>query len=536
MSALIAWLGADRKRRWWVLCLFLAALVVRVNWNLLVHPLDGFLYSDMRGYDGRADALLDHPFSSREYDAFFPFGTAWVLAAIKYVFGRDNYVVIGVIWAIFGASIVAACYAIADRVMGERVRWVAPAVGVFLVFYYPLIAIGGYVLSELPFSFCMTMSLLLLLRVVDEGRYRDALLLGFTLGCGCLIRSQLTASIALIGGYWLITRLLRPRPFAKLTWKHIVCVGIPLALLLGMSAVRFHIHTGRRGLVSENSTINLVFGRCHNKGIYSRPDGKGHGTVRFAPPPLIQFEAHSERHPESFFQIKSVWADHPEPFPEVDGFAVDGFGCRKRGCKLPGSEIEYKGYIGDGDIQMTIVEECVRRAGFKRQAYFTLSHWAMLWKYNRMWPDDANPKPRPKAKDEGWKALQQRWAKIHRGLLMIPALFGLFFALAPRRRPKEALVSLNLWALLVIAGIWLGGIRFRMPYDPIIVLLAGFSYGFLWEKLVVPRLRRFFPEWSSRWLPAPVGAPDADVADGPDAVEVEEPGSEPSEDPEDPDA
>ena len=96
-----AWLDADRKRRWWVLVLFIAAFIVRVRWNLTVHPFDQYLYSDMKGYLGRADGVLDNPFSVREYDAFFPFGTTWMLAGIKFLFGRDNITAIAVIFAFY---------------------------------------------------------------------------------------------------------------------------------------------------------------------------------------------------------------------------------------------------------------------------------------------------------------------------------------------------------------------------------------------------------------------------------------------------
>ncbi|WP_052553914.1 ArnT family glycosyltransferase [Enhygromyxa salina] len=479
------WFGADRKRRWWVLVLFVAALIVRLNWNLNVHPHGEYIYSDMKGYWGRADSLLDDPFSVREYDAFFPFGTTWLVAGIKWVFGRDCFGAIAVIYAVFGASIVAASYAIADRIMGARLPWIAPAVGLFLVVYYPLIAIGGYVLSELPFSFCLTLAVLMLIRVVDEGRGRDAWLLGLLLGLGMLIRPQVILSVALIGSFWLVARWRwrgSENPYAKLRWAHIGYIAVPLGLLLTMSAIRFHVHTGRVGLVSENSSINLVFGRCHNKGIYSRPDGEGHGTIRFSPPPLIQLEAHTERNPNSLIQVKSVWGDHPEPLPEVPGFAIDEFGCTRRACREPGSEIEYRGYIGDGEIHKKIVKACLVRGGVKRQAYFTFTHWVMLWRTNLMWPDQANPRPRSTDPDEGWRHRQEVWSRIHRALLMVPALLGLGFVFAPRRRPKEALVSLNFWALMVVTGVWLGGARFRVPYDPIIVLLAAFSYGVAWEQ------------------------------------------------------
>ncbi|PRQ04519.1 hypothetical protein ENSA5_07500 [Enhygromyxa salina] len=484
-ARLTSWLAADRKRRWWVLVLFVAALIVRLHWNLEVHPLGGYIYSDMKGYWGRADALLDDPFSVREYDAFFPFGTTWLVAGVKWVFGRDSFSAIATVYAILGASIVAAAYAIADRVMGARVAWVAPAVGLFLVAYYPLIAIGGYVLSELPFSFCLTMSLLLLIRLVDDGRARDAWLLGILLGVGALIRPQMLLSVALVGLFWLLTRLVMggDNPYAKLGWGHIARIAAPLLLLVTMASVRFHIHTDRYGLVSENSSINLIFGRCHNKGIYSRRDDAGHGTIRFSPPPLIQLEAHSERRPDSLIQVRSVWGDHPEPVAGVPGFAVDEFGCTRRKCRQPGSEIEYRGYIGDREIHKKIVKACIERSGFSRQAYFTFTHWVMLWKTNLMWPDQANPRPRSVVKREGWRHRQEIWARVHRGLLMVPALLGLGFVFTARRRPKQALVSLNFWALMLIVGIWLGGIRFRVPYDPIIVLLAAFSYGLAWEQL-----------------------------------------------------
>lgn len=481
---LLAWLDADHKRRWWVLVLFFAAFFIRLRWNLTVHPLDQFLYSDMKGYLGRADVLLDNPFSVREYDAFFPFGTTWMLAGIKAVFGRDNITAIAVIYAAYGAGIVAASYAIADRVIGDRFRWAGAVVGLFLLVYYPLIAIGGYVLSEVPFSLCLTLSVLLLLRLVDEGRNRDAWLLGLLLGIGMLFRPQLLLSVALIGGLWLLMRFRSGNPYAKLGWGHIVRIGVPMVVLLTMASIRLYVHTGRYGLVSENSEINLVFGRCHNKGIYSRRDDVGHGTVRFSPPPLIQFEAHSERNPDSWFKTKSVWGDHPEPVEGVPGFAVDEFGCTRRPCRQPGSEIEYRGYIGDREIQKKLVRACIERGGLSRQAYFTLSHWMMLWRFNIMWPDQANPRPRSEVPREMWRHRQEVWARVHRGFLMVPALLGLALAFKPRRKPKEALIALNFLALLVVAGIWFGDIRLRVVYDPIIVVLAVIVYTevFLWLK------------------------------------------------------
>jgi hypothetical protein len=475
------WLAADRKRRWWVLVLFIAALLVRLRWNLSVHPIDQFVYSDMNGYLSRADRLLDSPFAVHEDDAFFPFGTVWMLAAIKFVFGRENLDVVAVIYAIYGATVVAASHAIADRVIGDRVAWAGPVVGLFLIAYYPLIAIGGYVLSEPPFCVCLTLSVLLLIRIVDDGQLRDAWLLGLTLALGMLFRPQLLLSVALIGGFWLLLRVRPGNPYAKLGWGHIVRIGIPIVLLLTMASIRLHVHTGRYGLVSENGDFNLVFSRCHNKGIYARPDGQGHKkNVRYSPPPLIQLEAHSQRNPDSWFKSKSVWGDHPEPVEGVPGFAVDEFGCTRRPCRQPGSEIEYRGYIGDRTIHKKLVRTCIERGGLSRQAYFTLTHWVMLWRLNIMWPDQANPPPVSLEPRETWRHRQEVWARVHRAVLMVPALLGLAFVFVPRRKPKYALLALNLWALLIVVGIWFGDVRLRVVYDPVIIVLAMLVYAEAW--------------------------------------------------------
>lgn len=491
----VAALAADRKRVYWILILFLAALIVRLHWNLIVHPLGQFLYSDMKGYWGRADRILDNPLSTREYDAFFPFGTAWLVTAIKFVFGRDNIGAFSVIYAIFGATIVGLSYSLVDRVIGERARWVAPAVGVFLVLYYPMIAIGGYVLSELPFSLCMVTCIYLLLRLVEGGRARTAWVLGLALGVCSLIRPQMIMHVALVGLFWLAARWRHRKdpeqsPYAKLTWGHIGRIAVPLLLLLMMASIRFHVHTGRYGLISENSSINLIFGRCHNKGLYARKDNKGHGTVRFSPPPLIQFENYSAAYPDALIRTRSIWGDYPGDIEDVPGFDIDAYGCTKRNCPLPGSEIEYRGYVGDRKIHRRIVRECIERGGVGRQLYFTLTHWVLLWRHNLMWPDQANPRPRSTKPGEGWRPRQELWARIHRGLLMVPALLALGFVFVPRRRPISALIALNLWALLIVTGIWIGGVRFRVPYDPVIIMLAGLAYGEAWLKLRAWRERR----------------------------------------------
>ena len=126
------------------------------------------------------------------------------------------------------------------------------------------------------------------------------------------------------------------------------------------------------------------------------------------------------------------------------------------------------------------MRECIERGGLSRQAYFTLTHWMMLWRFNVMWPDQANPRPRSVEPRESWRHRQEVWAQLHRGVLMVPVLLGLAFAFVPRRRPKHALIALNFLALLIVAGMWFGDVRMRTSYDPIIIVLAVIVYAEAW--------------------------------------------------------
>ena len=279
---------ASRAKRWlyeqrWLLFVFVAALLVRLHWNLVVHPIGDYIFSDMNGYVTRADRMLSDPWKPHEYSGFFPFGTHAMLAAFKLVLGKENYVGIGILYALMGSSTVAMAFAIARRT--SRFSFVAPAVGLLGIFYYPHVSLGGYMLSEVPFCFFLTAALLLTLRLVEHGRHRDAWWMGLACGLGALIRPQILLSAALIGLYWLIRR----KSLGKLRFIHFAQSAVPLVLCLGFASAHLHHHTGRRGLVSENGSFNLVFGRCHNIKIESQPDGKGRGRVHFKPPPFCRF-------------------------------------------------------------------------------------------------------------------------------------------------------------------------------------------------------------------------------------------------------
>ncbi len=461
-ARLLAW--AHRHR--WILAVGVAALLVRLHWNLVVHPIGDYLYSDMSGYNRRANGVLSAPFATHEYTVFFPYGTTWMVAALKLVFGGDNYPAFAVWYALLGSLVVWNTMWIVHRIT-PRV-WVAPLAGGLLTVYYPLISIGGYLLSEIPFAACLTSAAFLLIRLHDEGRKSDAWAIGVLVGIGTAIRPQMLMSVGLVGIYWLIAR----KAFPKITWAMLGRVALPLIIVLIGSSARVYRHTGEVGLVSTNGAINQVFGRCHNKGIYARPNARSPSTIRFAPPPLIQLEAHSALNPDAWIRLDPVFGADDSPIEWLEGFAVDEFGCTRRTCRLPGGEIEYRGYIGDQKLQRRLAAECVRRSGMAKQLYFGFVHMVQLWGYNSMWPDQADPKPKPDSPMQSWRALAEFWRRLNMILFALPALISLLWLARPHADPRRALLVLQFAAVLAVAAMYIGGVRFRLPYDPFIIALA----------------------------------------------------------------
>jgi hypothetical protein len=425
LAPLGRWLLEQR----WGIAAFVAALVVRLHWNLEVHPPADYIYSDMNGYLQRANTIFAEGWSPREYNAFYPYGTHVFLFALQAVFGREAYPAMASVYAVLGAGIVWMSHALACRV--SRHRWVPGALALVLVFYYPLISLGGYFLSEIPFSFCLVASTLFLLRVVDRGRRLDALVLGVFVALAFTLRPQVMLSVAFVGLFWLVAR----RHLPRLTVRHFAIAMIPVLAIMAFSSWRLHHHTGRYGLISENGSFNRVFGRCHNNKIVALPDQPGRSRTSFGPPPFIQLAHRQEVLPDQWPRL--------DPALEL--------------------EFEYRGYIGDAEIHRAYIQRCIEATGWRGQVDYALVHVALLVRYNVMWPDSGRPQ---------WRALARAWNGWFHHLFAIPALFALITIARPRSHPRLALVSLHAVAVVVLAVLYFGDVRFRAPYDPIIMLMA----------------------------------------------------------------
>lgn len=432
----LAGLGGWLVRNRWAIVVFAAALVVRLHWNLRVHPPGDYVYSDMNGYVGRSAALWHDLLGKREYSGFYPWGTHALMFAMERVFGKGDLVAVGKAFAVMGAATAMFGLLIAQRV--TRFPPVAAAVGLVLIFDYPMISLSGYFLSETPFGLGLTAGTWLLLRVVDHGRARDAYLAGIAIAFATVMRPQILVSVALLGVLWLLGRKLWP----KLNLAMMCRAVAPLVLMLAFCVWRLHYHTERWGLISENGSFNQVFGRCHVTKVIALPDRPGRSRTVFGPPPLLQLAKRSTTHPGEWPQLDPALAEHR-----------DG----------AGTNFYYFGYIGDAVQHHEYMDRCVAEGGLLRQAEYAAVHVLMLWRYNILWPDSGKAQ---------WQPSAAKWGAIHSYSFAIPAFLAMFIVFWPRAHPKLALVAIHMWAAFIVAALYFGDVRLRTPYDPFVVLLA----------------------------------------------------------------
>jgi hypothetical protein len=432
---------AIRHRR--VLTVFSAALAVRLVFNLGLHPPLDYVFSDMAGYLGRAARLFDQaPGVVDPYSTFYPFGTHYLVALIQALFGRESRHAIGVVFAALGAGAVAYAFATAARLCPSRPRLLA-VYAALLVLHVPHVMLGGFVLSEIPFAFALAASVFHLVRHDTTGSMGDAAMAGVALAVGATLRPQAAVSVAILALVFALRRGRRPGPApARLSASSVLAFAAPIALVVTFGALRAQHHVGRYAFISTNGAFNLAIGRCHASRLSATKT------------PHSAFEAPSLKHLETFKDKHGI-----EPLIALD--------------PALGPTVKIDAEVWDEAAARRKAAECVRATGALRQLKYSASHVVLMYLYNLPWPTRG-------ALANVWAGLQLAW---------IPgALVGLARG-ATRPRSSEALVAAQGWALLLVAMVFFGEARLRVPYDPFLMWMALAAYAPIAERLYA-RLRR----------------------------------------------
>jgi hypothetical protein len=404
-----------RARRTIAFVVFVLAFVVRALWTLHVQSPLGAVYSDMGGYVSRAEMLLAGITPSEpRILALWPWGTHAVVALEFAMFGRHGATGIAYVHALVGALVAPAAALLTARFV--RSKAAVAIAGVVVALWHPHVVYSGFFSSELWFSTAITLGSLLFVRHC-EGR-RGAFGAGLLFAFAFVNRPQIVLTAAMIGAVlvlgWRHRAAWRPR-------GGVVLLVLPFVLAAMFSSVRLYRLTGRVGLINLYEQAQRLFGETNVEKLeaaWKAPNGDD--WTWWASPHTKQ-------------------PVHPEHTIRIDGFIAD-------------------------PVKLSAIRaERLRGVPWTARVARTLDNVALLVVRNNTWPENDFRRVRFRAE------LQYVYRQLLTPLLLLCAV-GLFCL---RRHRAAALVVLaNLATIIITAAIYLGEARYRVPYDPLVIVVA----------------------------------------------------------------
>jgi hypothetical protein len=437
---------------WVFWSLLVAAVLSRFVWVVWVHPPHEHVFSDMAHYVHRASlvAAFEVDVGDRMM-VWQAWGTHGLLAIPLLLLGPGHSALefAGLMWASFSAATVVLGYQLAQRVLPGR--WLAISVGLALLGWVPLLSHTGFFVSETPYACALLATTLGVVRVRQEGR--GALAAGLWGAFAFALRPQSAVFFVLLALAWMVERV-RLGPGSSPTAKHALLLLAPLLVVVAISMVRVRVYTGRFGGVAENASMNLTAGRCHNivTRAWSSEAELVSGQQTGSPPPDRRISL------PGFRALGREGPDHPLALRPA----------------LGGESIDMVGYVGDAEIHREIRKRCYAATGVRGQIHYTITNVALLWLVARPWPESSDP--------GGTQLLSVavRGRQIAASLAPL-SLLGMFVALWAWARARGeardqlsggAVCALQFASMLIVAAVFFGDPRLRVPYDPYALILA----------------------------------------------------------------
>lgn len=428
------------------------AFAVRLFWVLRVQAPHDAVYSDMGGYVGRARALLSGEQSSfARLDALYPYGAHYFYAGVFRVFGYESRTAIAVLQAALTALPAYFFVLFASRFF-RRPAW--PAVlGLVFAVWQPVVWFTGYFLSEVPFLPLLYANTWLCVLFASRlgapssssrGVVVAALGLGVTGAFLFAVRPQFILTFALLAVclLWARRRHLLSLARDRRVRMAVLALSVPWLVVLSFSAVRFHRLTGNWGLISENGQLNRLFADTTVGRIEARWRAPGGEPWSFWVSPPTK-PAMGER---DVLRLSGYLGD-----PEVLGAA--------RAAQLADKSAWWR----------------IRRA---------TNNVRLLWDRNDPWPEADG------ARSGLRLAAQRRAGDLARWLVVPLATLGLGVLLVYRRRAHVVIVAAHVITLVVLSMLFYPEARYRVPYDPMLMLVGVAGLGELARRARVHWLRR----------------------------------------------
>jgi hypothetical protein len=407
---------------------FVVSFLIRLIWVLWVQRPGDALFSDMGAYIQRAQALVSGTQGQHYSISLIPYGTHYLYALEMLLFGRENYTALAIAQTLMGA--VAPACAVPAATYCIQSRLALAVVAVLSCVWYPIISYCGFFSSEVPYSFLLYLALLCSFRYVKTGR--GATLTGVVHGMAFTVRPQMILTILLLA-LWAIVRR---RGLAAWKTSGVIALVVPVVLIVGYSAHRYQHFTGERGLISGNGPATRLFGAT-DYGVCIAYERNEKGDV-----------------------INSVGFGTPSG-PELGLFRKFCFEGRLTDARVINAEIRsYQSHLS-----------LVERLRLRWRAVSLLAYG------NTLWPE------RMYTRVSRWRyVLCGTWQEFV-GLVWFPlALVGLLVVPFQRNLYLE-IIGLHVVTMLYAAYAYIGEIRYRVPYDLMLTILAVLGACTIWRKI-----------------------------------------------------
>ncbi len=407
------------SRRLTALFVFVVAFVARAYWTLRVQSPLTAVYSDMGGYVSRAEALLagTTPTEPRIL-LMWPWGTHFLVAGELKAFGRGDPTSIGIVHALVGAIVAPCAVLIAARFVTSRLAIFV--VGLAVALWHPHVVFSGFFSSEIWFSSALTLVTLFLMRRF-EGR-SGSLGAGLCLAVAFAVRPQILMTLGIVGLVLVVVWLRHPkaRPPGGIV-RFALPLLAPLIVTMGFSMRRFHALDGHWGLIASNEAAQRLFGET------------------------------------SVGKIEAAWIA-PDGSPWTWWVAPS----TKQPVK-PEDRVFVNGFVYDTQLLAAIRKDRLRGVGPMARLARMIDNVELLAVRSLPWPEDDFRRFRFRHR------LQQGFAIAVLPVLAL-AVVGLLFM--RRHRFGALLIGAHLLTILIVAAIYLGEARYRVPYDPLILVVA----------------------------------------------------------------
>jgi hypothetical protein len=413
--------AADKRFRLAAVACFTLALVLRVYFVRKVQDPGDAIVSDMQRYfNEAADIVLGRP-EPPLTAVCKPPGAAWLFALQMKLFGLKAYHPMALVQALFGAGAPVFSMLAARRIFRAPGLTGPLAVGLTVALWQPLLVFTGYFSSEVPFAFLLTLALWLWIRLLQTGK--GALAAGVVTALAYPIRPQIALTVALVVGLVLLSY----KRFAFLGLRKAALFVAPVALSVLLCAGRYHHITGEIGLISNNNAVMSFFASTNYQGVLTVLPQKD-GTMQaagFQPPPRTASEGFDPP-----FKIEGQYCD-PRPLVQEKARILAQTPLTERLFRI-GRNISYLAYR------------------------------------NPLWPESI----RASTGVRHTLLVAGRYAGAY---LLVPLSLAGLALLAFRRNLGLEVAAMHILALLYTAAFYFGEQRYRVPYDPVLILLAVYA-------------------------------------------------------------